>query len=241
MADITLPVFGGMFDSTTVVDTVNGFPRGDKAVDSSFFAKMISSFYSDGILAAGDYAQNGFKVTPAGGLTVTVAAGIAWIRGYMAWMQEAQSFVLSAGSSYAIVLRLNSASGEFTLVAVEDTSSLPTDTESICDLVLAEITIQSGCTVLTEGMIFDTRSDLNKCGFVTCTVDALQTVPFAEDAGSVGGVPENAFLRKAGGTMTGNLTAARETTGISVVRNIAYGTAIPDVLDEGEVFILLSE
>ncbi len=241
MADMILPVFGGMFDSTTVVDTVNGFPRGDKAVDSSFFAKMISSFYSDGILAAGDYAQNGFRVVPAGGLTVTAAPGIAWIRGYMAWMQEAQSFVLSAGHSYSVVLRLNTASGEFTLVATEDTSSVPLRTELICDLVLAEITVPSGAAVLTENMIRDTRSDLEKCGFVTCTVDALQTVPFAEDAGSVGGIPENAFMRKAGGTMTGNLRAAPETTGISVVRNIAYGTTLPDVLDEGEIFILLSE
>ena len=72
MADISIPVFGGMFDSTTVVDTVNGFPRGDKAVDASFFAKMISSFYSDGVLSGGDYAQNGFRIVPAGGLAVTV-------------------------------------------------------------------------------------------------------------------------------------------------------------------------
>lgn len=241
MADIILPVYGGMFDSTTVVDTVNGFPRGDKAVDSAFFAKMISSFYSDGILAAGDYGRNGFAAAPAGGLTVAVSEGVAWIRGYMAWMREAQSFVLSAGRSYAIVLRLNTATGEFTLVATEDTASLPTDTELIRDLVLAEITVPVGCTALTESMIFDTRSDLAKCGFVTCTVDALQTVPFAADAGSVGGVPENAFLRKTGGAMTGGLRAAAETTGISVVRNIAYGTTLPDVLDEGEIFILLTE
>lgn len=33
MAEITLPVYGGMFDSTEVVETVGGFPRGDKAVD----------------------------------------------------------------------------------------------------------------------------------------------------------------------------------------------------------------
>ena len=241
MADITLPVYGGMFDSTAVVDTVNGFPRGDKAVDSSFFAKMISSFYSDGVLSGGDYAQSGFRITPSGGLSVTAAAGIAWIRGYMAWMQTEQSFMLSAGHSYTVVLRLNTASGEFNLVAAEDASGLPTDTELIRDLVLAEITVPSGCTALTEEMILDTRGDSGKCGFVTCTVDALQSVPFAADAGAVGGVPESMLLRKTGGKMLGNLTAAPETTGISVVRNIAYGTTLPGVLDEGEIFILLAE
>ena len=149
--------------------------------------------------------------------------------------------MLSAGHSYTVVLRLNTATGEFTLIAAEDASGLPTDTELIRDLVVAEITVPSGCTVLTENMILDTRGDSAKCGFVTCTVDALQTVPFASDAGSVGGVPDSAFVRKTGGTMLGNLTAAPETTGISVVRNIAYGTILPDVLDEGEIFILLAE
>lgn len=241
MADITIPVYGGMFDSTTVVDTVNGFPRGDKAVDAAFFAKMISSFYSDGILSGGDYAESGFCVRASGGMTVTVSAGIAWIRGYMAWMQEAQSFTLRAGHTYGIVLRLNTASGEFRLVAAEDASALPTDTDLIRDLVLAEVTVPAGSTVLEETRIFDTRGDREKCGFVTCSIDALQSVPFAENAGAVGGVPENVLMRKTGGKMLGNLTAAPEATGISVVRNIAYGTTLPDVLDEGEIFILISE
>ncbi len=241
MADMMIPVYGGMFDSTTVVDTVNGFPRGDKAVDSAFFAKMISSFYTDGILSGGDYAESGFRVTAAGGMAVTVSAGIAWIRGYMAWMQTAQSFTLRAGHTYSIVLRLNTASGEFNLVAAEDASGLPTDTELIRDLVLAEITVPSGSTSLEENRILDTRGDHAKCGFVTCSIDALQSVPFAENAGAVGGVSESVLMRKTGGRMLGSLIAAPETTGISVVRNIAYGTTLPDVLDEGEIFILLSE
>ena len=241
MAEIVLPVYGGMFDSTTVVETVNGFPRGDKAVDSSFFAKMISSFYSDGILSGGDYAHDGFHITPAGGLTVTVAPGIAWIRGYMAWMQEPQTLTLSAGHHYTVVLRLNTASGEFTLVAAEDDTAVPMNTDLIRDLVLAEITIPGGYSSIAEGMITDTRADLGKCGFVTCSVDALQTVPFAENAGSLGGIRENMLLRKSGGTMTGLLTAVTETTGISTVRNIAYGSTLPDILEDGEIFILLAD
>jgi hypothetical protein len=241
MADISIPVFGGMFDSTTVVDTVNGFPRGDKAVDASFFAKMISSFYSDGVLSGGDYAQSGFRIVPAGGLAVTASAGIAWIRGYMAWMQTEESFMLRAGHTYTVVLRLNTATGDFHLLAAEDAVGGPADTELMRDLVLAEITVPAGCTAVTESMILDTRGDTAKCGFVTCSVDALQTVPFAVNAGAVGGVPEGLLMRKTGGLMSGSLTAAPATTGISVVRNISYGTVLPDVLSEGEIFILLSE
>jgi len=241
MADIILPVFGGMFDSTTVVDTVNGFPRGDKAVDSSFFAKMISSFYSDGVLAGGEYGQNGFRVLPEDGLGITVSAGIAWIRGYMAWMQTAQTFALSAGHSYAVLLRLSLVTGEFSLILTEETESLPTDTELIRDLVLAEITIPAGWPMVTEDMITDTRSDAGKCGLVTCTVDALQTVPYAVNAGAVGGFPETAFLHKDGGTMTGDLVAFPKASGTPAVRNIGYGTVLPDVLEEGDIFILLAE
>lgn len=239
MSDISIPVYGGMFDSTEVVESVNGFPKGNKAVDAAFFAKMIETFYADGILATGDYGQDSFKVTPKAGLTVTVAPGIAWIRGYMAWMKTAQNIVLSPGHSYTIVLRLNTASGEFTLVAAEDNLSLPMNTDLIRDLVLAQITVQSSCTALTSAMITDTRSDVAKCGYVTCTVDALQTVPFAANAGSLGGVQASAFVAKTGGTMTGKLTAAPETTGASAVRNISYGTTVPDVLAEGEIFLLV--
>ncbi len=239
MADISLPVYGGMFNSTEVVESVNGFPRGNKAVDAAFFAKMIESFYADGILAVGEYGQNGFKVEPSSGMTVTIAPGIAWIRGYMAWMKETQSFVLTAGHSYKIVLRLNTASGEFTLVQSENDPTVPKDTDLIRDLVLAKIAVPSGAAALTSAMITDTRADIEKCGFVTCTVDALQTVPFAENAGSLDGNTAESFVLRSGGTMTGKLNAAPETTGVSAVRNISYGRTVPDVLAEGEVFILV--
>jgi len=49
MAEIIIPVNGGMFDSTRIIETVEGFPRGDKAVNAEFFAKMISCFYKDGM------------------------------------------------------------------------------------------------------------------------------------------------------------------------------------------------
>ena len=65
---------GGMFDSTSVVETVDGFPRGDKAVDAAFFARMLRCFY-----------RGGLAVVPAGGgIAVQVRPGVAWIGGRMA-------------------------------------------------------------------------------------------------------------------------------------------------------------
>lgn len=241
MADISIPIDGGIFDSTAVVETVNGFPRGDKAVDSAFFAKMMSSFYGNGILKNSEYGDGGFAVAPAGGLTVKVSPGIAWIRGYMAWLHEEQSFALSSGQSVSIVLRLNTASGQFSLVMTPYSDSLPTSSELICDLVLAEIDVGSGLTTISWGMIADTRPIAAKCGFVTSAIDALSTVPYAVNAGCVGGIPLDGLVAKSGAVMTGRLTAAADPTGAAAVRNISYGKTLPESLPDGDIFILLTE
>jgi len=229
MADISKAVCGGMFDSTSVVETVNGFPRGDKAVDAAFFAKMIESFYKDGVLG------DSFGVSAGGGMAVTVGAGIGWIRGYMAWQKEALSLTLTPGS-WKILLRLNLAAGEFTLTATEGGAL---DTELVKDLVLGEAVIPAGSAEITAAMITDTRSDRTKCGYVTSAVDALSTVETAQNANSLGGTPADGFLKRSGGVMTGALTAAKDSTGKLTVRNIGYGTELPDTLADGDLFILL--
>lgn len=232
MAELVLPVYGGMFDSTEVVETVGGFPRGDKAVDSAFFAKMIECFYSDGV-----FGEDSFKVTSAGGFTVRVSSGIAWLRGYMAWQKSSELLILAAGAVYSIVLRLNTAAGEFSLVA---TDGAITNNDSIREIVLAEINIPSSASAVTAEMITDTRGDKNKCGFVTSTIDALETVKKAEDANMLGGTAAGDYLLRTGGTMAGSLYAASDATGKQTVRNIGYGTQLPSTLADGELFVLLT-
>lgn len=234
MADITMAVYGGMFDSTSVEETLNGFPRGNKAVDAEFFAKMISCFYKNGI-----FGTDSFAVTPDAGLVVKIGAGIAWIRGYMAWQKADLSLTLEAGKTYAIVLRLNTAAGEFSIVAAEDIDSVPLNGESLCDLVLAYAAVPSGTIAITADMITDTRGDSSLCGTVTSTVDALGFVSNAESANMLDGHSANEFLLKSGGTMTGNLKAASESLGAQVVRNIGYGSSVPSTLADGELFILV--
>lgn len=230
MADISTAVYGGMFDSTSVVETVGGFPRGNKAVDSAFFAKMIESFYRDGVLG------DGFRVTAGGGMNIAVGAGVAWIRGYMAWQKEAAALTLTAGT-WKILLRLNTAAGEFSLVATEGSA---VNTETMRDLVLAEVSVPANAGGITEAMIADTRTDREKCGIVTSTVDALETVEYAQNANMLGGISADGFLRRSGGMMTGSLTAAPDATGKQTVRNIGYGSTLPDSLADGELFILLA-
>lgn len=236
MATYTHPVSGGMFDSTEAVEEVGGFPRGDKAVDAAFFAKMFSCFYKDGILGS-----DSFAVTPGGGLSVSVAPGIAWAYGYMAWQKTALSFTLQAGKTWTVYLRLNLVTGDFTLVAADSAADLPKRTSALCDLILGEISVPSGASAVTAAQITDTRTDSAKCGIVTSAVDALAAVETAQNANMLGGTAASGYLKRSGGTMTGALHAAADTTGAALVRSISYGTSVPSSLRNGDLFILLAE
>ena len=236
MADIINPISGGMFDSTEVVETPGGFPRGNKAVDSSFFAKMISSFYADGVLHDGGYA-----VSPSGGLDITVKSGVAWIKGYMAWLTEDTTVTLEAGKTYAAAVRLNIPAGEFTLIVTDSPSSVPIRTDSVTDLVIAQIAVPENSSEITSGMITDMRADTDMCGYVSNTVDSLGEALHSADSDKLGGIAASSYLKLSGGTMTGRLKAASSTSSASMVRNISYGTEVPSVLADGEIFIQIEE
>ena len=235
MAESLISVYGGMFDSTEVVEEVGGFPRGNKAVDSEFFAKMISCFWSDGVLG-----EDSFKVSAGGGLQVKVSAGIAWIKGYMAWQKAEATLTLTPGVKHTVALRLNRAAGEFSLVLGDESYEMKRGDE-VYDLVLANVVTQAGATSVADFDIRDTRGERELCGIVTSTVDALRAVENAENANNLGGSPAADYVKKSGGTMSGELRAAPESAGKCVVRNIGYGASLPESLADGELFVLVVE
>lgn len=233
----TISVLGGMFDSTSVVETIDGFPRGDKAVDASFFARMMQCFYSDGVIRP---AEGTLQVVPGEGLALQVKPGCGWIDGHMAWVKTAVSAPVLAGHSYLVVLRLHRSDGQFTLEFLEDAAGIQRNS-ALWDLLLASAEIPAGAAAADASMITDRRLDSTVCGAVESPVDSLQAVAYAEEAGTVGGVKAAELMTKAGGKMTGILQAANDTTGAPAVRNIRYGTTLPETAAEGEIFILLAE
>ncbi len=161
----TEEIGGGLFNSTKVVETVNGFPRGDKAVDAAFFAKMLSCIISDGIVR-GEGEE--FKVYPGGDLSISVTPGIAWGNGYMAVLEEDVYFELENGHEYTVFLRFNGTHGKVELMVYEDNHGvIPMRSPSLCDLVLAKVTVGDDTVDITDVMIEDTRDDVSLCGFVT--------------------------------------------------------------------------
>ena len=233
----TISILGGMFDSTSVVETVNGFPRGDKAVDASFFARMMRCFYSDGVIRP---TEGHLQVSAGDGLRLQVSPGCGWIFGHMAWIPETVTAEVEAGHSYLVLLRLHRTDGRFTLEFLEDQSAIARD-DALWDLLLAEASVPAGAAAVTADMLTDRRLDERVCGAVDSPVTGLQAVAYAADAGAVGGVPAADLVPKTGCRMTGVLQAYNDATGAPAVRNIRYGTALPETMPDGEIFILLAE
>lgn len=230
---------GGMFDSTSVVETVDGFPRGDKAVDAAFFARMMRCFYRDGVLRP---TEGAFAVVLAsGGITVQVRPGIAWIGGRMAYLDEAASFALTAGHLYTVTLRMDLDLRRFTIEVEEDTGVAPLRTETITELLLARVNIPMNATAVTTAMITDKRTDKTVCGAVDSVMEALQSVAYAANSGAVGGLTADRLVPKTGCVMTGILRCGNESAGGSAVRNIRYGKTLPTDLADGEIFLLLAD
>lgn len=230
---------GGMFDSTSVVEIVDGFPRGDKAVDAAFFARMMRCFYRDGILRPTD---GGFAVVPAeGGTAIQVCPGVAWIGGRMAYLDEAASFALTAGHLYAVTLRLDLNLRCFAIAVEEDTGAAPLRSATITELLLAKVNVPMHAGAVTMAMIADKRMDDTVCGAVDSVMAALQSVAYAANSGAVGGLTADSLVPKTGCVMTGVLRCGNESAGGSAVRNIRYGKTLPTDLADGEIFLLLAD
>ncbi len=156
---------GGPYDSTGIVDTVNGFPIGNKAITSAFLASMISSLVTDGVVYD---TGSALSVVTGGGMSVRVKPGVAWVQGYMARLDRELTFELNAGHEYTIYLRQNYGLGEAVIGVFEDNvNTIPLRFNGMYDIVLGKVKIPSGVLNINSSMITDTRSDSFLCGFVT--------------------------------------------------------------------------
>lgn len=163
------------------------------AQKSGFFNAMLSNGTYDRKYNAEDYCDNlaviigngvlrsnndDLKVTAAG-MVVTVGAGRAWINGHFYRNDAPFSFsAVSApigGTRYdRVFLRLNKniSARSVSLVYQQGTASnapvkpAPTRTDTIFDLVLADIYVGTNATSVT---VTDTRADASVCGWVYST------------------------------------------------------------------------
>ena len=168
MAIVTYPLDGPEYDATDA---------------AGYFSTRCSGVYS---------VEDDFAVTAAGGTSVTVSAGVAWLHpdrwtGYSVLCREAQTLELSAADGIRtridrVVLRYDAAARKTSLQVLEGTpdSASPTApaitrTALVYDLCLAEITRPAGSTAITAANLTDTRADEDICGVMRDGVTGIPT------------------------------------------------------------------
>lgn len=171
----------GLFDSTEIVQDVNGYPKGNRAETADFFAKYFSNFVSNGVFAR---PSTNFQVMAKSGMTVTIKAGCCFINGYMAFdnSDEEHTFVKdSSAHNYYFIQRMYLPDGTITKTWLTDPdeTELPVRTATTYDLVIAKVTISANVSAVTDSMITDYRYDTSKCGIVTGIIEQLDTSTLA--------------------------------------------------------------
>lgn len=167
--------------SNIVTYPLNGIDY-DAADAAGYTATRTSGVYS---------SEEDFAVTAAGGLSVTVSAGVGWVHparfeGYSVIMREAETLTLALADGQRtridrIVLRYDAAVHKSSLRVLQgtpDTQPTAPDisrTALLYDLCLAQITRPAGSTTIVAGHITDTRLDPALCGIVRDGVTGIPT------------------------------------------------------------------
>lgn len=209
----------------------------DRTYDATDFAKFFRTFASDGVFIE---PTDQLKVVPKSGMTVTLKAGNAYIEGYWYELDEDMDFTISAntGSNTTynlITITLDKSQRKIYARKKEGLSNdLPTNNESIHDLVVASILLRPETITITSSEIVDRRALGAYCGFVTATfkhidVETLYTQYESEF---------NDWLNSLKEQLNENVAANLQNQ-INALPTIRYGTSTPDdsVGKDGDVYI----
>mgnify|MGYP004496048387 CR=1 FL=1 len=156
----------------------------DRTYSSSDLAEYFASFVGNGVYAN---PANQLKVIAGKGLDIYVQTGKAFINGYYySLSEEAKKLTIVRGDNNyprkdLVVCSLNHSTRLIEVKVLQGTpaaSPVPqtiTRDDTRYDLVLAEISVDAGCTSITDSEITDKRPDNDVCGFVTGLVEQIET------------------------------------------------------------------
>lgn len=170
---------------TSHATTADGVTTYDRALTATQMRAMNKALIGSGVYA--DPATT-LKVSAATGMTVSVAAGKAWVEGAYYENDAALTLTLSAASGTnkridTIVLRFDDSDSvrAVNLVCITGTANAsaqapePVREGTTYDLVLAQIEVGKGVTSITASDITDTRFNNDLCGQVTGVLDQIET------------------------------------------------------------------
>lgn len=158
---------------------------GDRKYTPDWLAKYIKALVTTGVY------KDECGVTAGSGMNVSVAAGRAWIEGYLYLLDPAKTLPIanadaSNGRKDIVVLRLDLTARTITVQVVTGTpASEPvapaiTRNADVYDLELAEISVPAGTSSITQALITDKRLDDTVCGITVSAVQHIPTASFLE-------------------------------------------------------------
>ena len=154
---------------------------GDRKYTPDWLAKYIKALVTTGV-----YSDE-CGVTAGTGMSVSVAAGRAWIEGYLYLLDTAKTLTIANADASnerrdIVVLRLDLTARTITVQVVTGTPAAQpvapaiTRNADVYELELAEISVPAGTSSITQALITDKRLDDTVCGI---TVSAVQHIPTA--------------------------------------------------------------
>jgi len=131
------------------------------------FADYFAKFFGNGVYYNPD---NNLKVLATGAMSVAIKAGWAFINGFWYHLDEDMSLAVPANSTAytrtdSVVLRWSLSERTISLVYLTDTTE-PTRTDSVYDLILAQVTVDPSVVSILGDKIVDKRVDQSVCGIV---------------------------------------------------------------------------
>lgn len=155
----------------------------DRVYDADSFAEFLKPFFSNGVF------QGELQVTANDNMTVTVAAGNAYVDGKMKYFEAAQTFTVEAANANLaridnVVMRRDDVNRDFTIFiqkgAFSSEPAAPSITREngVYDLVLAQIYVEAAAISISQENITDTRPDTDLCGYVASTITQMDFSQF---------------------------------------------------------------
>lgn len=150
----------------------------DRTYNAEDFTTLFSLFMTNGVFSN---PTNQLQVTAGSGTNVTVNTGHAFIKGH--WYKLKNNAILSVantGSSnttFAIAVSLDTSNRTIHLKAINQNKVIQSNAKVVITnaLVLALVNVKSGASSISNSDIRDTRPDKSMCGFVTGTIDQIDT------------------------------------------------------------------
>ena len=154
---------------------------GDRVYSATDFAAYFDKLVSNGIFYT---SATNLQVTPGSGMTVSIAAGSAWINGYSYENTDALALNLATASGVnprvdRVVVRFSAVERRIYLAVLTGTpAEVPTApaltrSNDTYELGIADIMIPKGSVTVAAINISDTRLSTTLCGLVNSLVTAV--------------------------------------------------------------------